>query len=66
MTLSKTWRKAQASNASGNCVEVRMENGRVYLRDSKPDGTGVVNWFTTAEWAAFLDGAKGGEFDLPE
>lgn len=66
MTLSETWRKAQASNGSGNCVEVKLESGRVYVRDSKPNGTGAVNWFTIEEWTAFLDGAKGGEFDLPK
>ncbi len=35
----------------------------VALRDSK-DPTGPVLIFTPGEWAAFLAGAKDGEFDL--
>lgn len=38
-------------------------DGAVALRDSK-DPTGPVLVFTSAEWAAFLAGAKDGEFDL--
>jgi len=58
------WRKAAASNASGNCVEVAILDRTVAVRDTKDAGGGPVLFFTSAEWRAFLDGAKGGEFDL--
>lgn len=56
------WRKAAASTAQGNCVELARIDGGVLVRDSK-DPQGPVLSFTRAELAAFLDGVKGGEFD---
>ena len=57
------WRKAAASSGNGTCVELAAgRTGVVYLRDSK-DPQGAVLTFTRKEIAAFLDGAKGGEFD---
>ena len=59
------WRKSTRSGGSGgNCVEVAYPgDGTIRVRDSKnPDGP--VLTFTPAEWDAFLDGAKDGEFDL--
>lgn len=57
------WRKAAASTGNGACVELAPGgSGAVHLRDSK-DPQGAVLTFTRAEIAAFLDGAKGGEFD---
>lgn len=57
------WRKAEKSFSNGNCVEVApAENGGVQVRDSK-DPDGPVLTFTAAEWDAFLNGAKAGEFD---
>jgi hypothetical protein len=58
-----TWRKATASNPSGNCVELApMGAGHVAIRNSRqPDGPVVV--FTRAEIAAFFDGVRSGEFD---
>lgn len=55
------WRKASASGAEC-CVETAAVNGGVALRDSK-DPDGPTLHFTRAEMAAFLDGAKRGEFD---
>lgn len=56
------WRKATASNPSGNCVQASSFEGGVLVRDSKdPDGPVLV--FSKAEMAAFLDGARRGEFD---
>jgi Domain of unknown function (DUF397) len=58
------WRTATKSQANGACVEVAsLDGGRVAIRDSKDDGRGPVLVFTPAEWDAFLDGAKLGEFD---
>lgn len=57
------YRKASASGANGDCVEMHQADDEVHVRDSKnPDGPFLV--FTTDEWNAFLDGAKKNEFDL--
>ena len=57
------WRKASASNPTGNCVELaKLSNGEIAVRNSRfPEGAVVV--YTRAEIAAFLDGARAGEFD---
>jgi hypothetical protein len=57
------WVKSSLSFSNGNCVEVaQLEGGRVGVRNSRhPDGP--VLRFTPAEWAAFLHGARNGEFD---
>jgi len=58
-----TWCKSTRSGVNGNCVEVARLKDTVAVRDSKhPMGPTLV--FTPAEWEAFIDGAKKGEFDL--
>jgi Domain of unknown function (DUF397) len=58
------WRKAARSNTVGNqCVEVAHLREGIAVRDSKdPEGPKLL--FTAGEWEAFIDGVKGGEFDL--
>lgn len=57
-----TWRTSTRSGANGNCVEVARLASAVALRDSKdPSGPALV--FMPQEWAAFIEGAKDGEFD---
>lgn len=58
-----SWRKSRASNPSGNCVEVAaLPGGDVAMRNSRhPDGPALI--YTRAEIAAFLAGARNGEFD---
>lgn len=57
------WRKSSASTNNGNCIEMApMRDGSVAVRDSKHPGGGMLV-FTRAEVAAWLDGAKAGEFD---
>lgn len=57
------WIKAAASADTGNCVEMRQQGPLVEIRDTKAKGIGPTLGFTKAEFAAFLDGAKKGEFD---
>jgi Domain of unknown function (DUF397) len=61
---SVAWRKSSFSSAAGQCVEVGIHGDGVAVRDTKAAGYGPVLVFTHEEWAAFLAGAKGGEFDL--
>jgi hypothetical protein len=48
---------------SGGCVQVNFTATSVMVRDSKETNSPVLV-FTNAEWVAFIDGAKVGEFDL--
>jgi hypothetical protein len=58
------WVKASRSGDNGgDCVEMRRHVGTIEVRDTKDDGTGPTLRFTPAEFAAWLDGAKRGEFD---
>lgn len=56
------WIKATATDATGQCVEMQAGRLGVKVRDSKnPDGARL--YFTREEFAAWIDGAKRGEFD---
>ena len=57
------WRKSTHSGVQGNCVEVAsLGDGGFAVRNSRfPEGPALV--FTAAEMAAFVAGAKDGEFD---
>jgi hypothetical protein len=55
------WIKASRSSGSGDCVELRRHAGTVEVRDSKnPDGP--VLKLTSAQFSAWLNGAKGAGF----
>ena len=63
--LTTRWKKSERSNANGACVEVRMKDGDVQVRDTKDKGKGPILSFTAREWVAFTAAAKDGQFDLP-
>jgi len=61
--LALEWVKSSLSFANGNCVEVaNLPGGGVAVRNSR-DPDGAVLRFTPGEWAAFVGGARLGEFD---
>lgn len=58
------WRRSSRCEAT-QCVEVADEAGRVLVRDGKlADGSPVLE-FAPGSWAAFVAGARVGEFDGP-
>lgn len=61
---SVTWVKSRRSNATGNCVEMAaLPGGEIALRNSRdPEGPALV--YTRAEFAAFVAGAREGDFDF--
>lgn len=62
--LPVLWQKSSYSNPSGNCVELAQlpGDGGVAVRNSRdPQGPALI--YTPAEIAAFILGARAGEFD---
>jgi hypothetical protein len=60
--ITGPWRKSTHSGASGNCVEIAPTRDGVAIRNSnRPEQAPIA--YTRAELAAFLAGAKDGEFD---
>ncbi|WP_320066204.1 DUF397 domain-containing protein [Micromonospora sp. RTGN7] len=58
------WQKSRRSNPSGNCVELAELPGGagIALRNSRhPEGPALI--YTVAEIAAFVLGARDGDFD---
>jgi Domain of unknown function (DUF397) len=57
------WRKSRHSNPSGNCVEIaELPDGAVAIRNSRfPGGPALI--CARPDFAAFLAGARDGDFD---
>ncbi|MEU4158240.1 DUF397 domain-containing protein [Actinoplanes sp. NPDC026670] len=55
------WRKARKSSA-GNCVEIARMGDSIAVRNSRFPDAGII-LYTPAEFDAFIDGVKRGEFD---
>jgi hypothetical protein len=56
------WIKSSFSISTGACVELALAGAFIALRDSKAPAVAPF-LFTHQEFAAFLRGAKQGEFD---
>ncbi|MEU6496463.1 DUF397 domain-containing protein [Streptomyces sp. NPDC046984] len=63
-TNGLTFRKSSYSGGNGACVEVAAtaDGGRA-VRHTR-DRDGGTQYYTPAEWSAFIAGVKAGEFDL--
>jgi hypothetical protein len=57
------WQKSGRSNPSGNCVEMAaLPGGGIAVRNSRdPYGPALI--YTSQEIAAFIAGARDGDFD---
>jgi hypothetical protein len=62
--INAEWRKAKASGGQGDCIEVApLPGGHVGIRDTeRPEIAPYV--VSGSVFAAFVDGAKKGEFDF--
>ena len=62
-TETLSWRTSSFSGANNECVEVAdLDDGARLVRDTKNRAGGTLHIGADA-WAAFLDGARSGEFD---
>jgi hypothetical protein len=62
-TGSVEWIRASTSSGAGQYVEMRRIGEVIEVRDAQHGDAGPILRFTPAEWDAWLDGAKNGEFD---
>jgi len=56
--LNGRWRKSRLSESNGACVEVRLSNGSVQIRDSK-DAEGPILHFSPRCWREFVESLTG-------
>jgi hypothetical protein len=48
------WRTSTKTNDGQSCVDVSDANGKVCVRDSKPNADGTILIFHAREWRAFI------------
>ena len=58
----REYRKSSFSNRDRHCVMISMDENAVFVKDSKDMRLEGLR-FTKAEWVAFVEGVKAGEFD---
>ncbi|MEU7587369.1 DUF397 domain-containing protein [Micromonospora sp. NPDC049230] len=61
--LDNQWRTSTRSGGNGACVEARYTDHTAQVRDSK-DQQGPVLSFGAGQWAGFVRGIKGGNFNV--
>lgn len=59
---TRNWHKSSFSSGGDNCVDVRVTEETVQVRNSKRIHLDP-QVFTHDEWDAFIKGVKAGEFD---
>jgi hypothetical protein len=59
--LTNEYKKSTFSSGGDNCLFAKRLGENVSVHNSR---TGVTDEYTNDEWAAFIAGAKDGQFDL--
>ncbi|GAA3594908.1 hypothetical protein GCM10022223_07550 [Kineosporia mesophila] len=57
------WIKAARSSATGSCVEMRLHQAAVEVRDTKQHGQGPTLRLHPVGFSTWVTGAKSGELD---
>lgn len=57
------WKKSSASNPQGNCLYVRRSTNDDIVITESDDPYGTLIFTSPANFQAFIDGVKAGEFD---
>ena len=63
MPMDSRWRKSTKSGGQGACVEVRLTDGTVQVRDTKLGEASPILPFTATQWASFTHALEAGHFD---
>lgn len=64
MPISETWKKSSRSSGNGSCVEVRLVDESVQVRDTKLGEDSPILGVGAAGWAGFAAAVAAGSYDL--